>query len=88
MVRLKGFIIIPPEELELIEKELAIHADLSRKEPGCITFQATKSETNPQQYNIYEEFIDQPAFDFHQDRVKNSRWGAVSKSVKRYYEMS
>lgn len=86
-VTLKGFIVVPDEEIELVEQELEAHTDLTRKEAGCMTFKVTRSENTHNRFDVYEEFVDRAAFDAHQRRVKASYWGTVTINVERHYEI-
>lgn len=86
-VILQGFIIVPDSDLELVSCELVTHKDLTLKELGCLTFSVTPDESNRNKFNVYEEFVDQTAFDNHQARVKSSQWGKVTKNVQRHYEI-
>lgn len=85
-VILKGYILVPEPELELVKSELDNHVRLTDEEPGCITFRVTENGGNPLRYDVYEEFIDEAAFKAHQKRVKESHWGKVTRNVERYYE--
>lgn len=87
-VILKGFIIVSKEDLSALKEELDNHKDLTRKEPGCLVFEVTQDLSNPNRFNVYEEFLDEVAFEYHQQRVKNSKWGKISANVDRYYEIS
>lgn len=42
--------------------------------PGCLTFTVTPDEINPHKFSVYEELVNQVAFDNHQARVKLSKW--------------
>lgn len=86
-VILKGFILVPQSELELVKKELIIHKNLTLKEEGCITFSVTENIQNPLRFEVYEEFVDKVAFEEHQKRVKASKWGKVTANVTRHYEI-
>jgi len=86
-VILKGFIVVPEAELSLIIQELAVHRYLPQKEVGCLVFEVTQSAENPSHFDVYEEFIDNAAFNKHQERVKNSRWGEVTGNVERQYSV-
>ncbi|NNN85815.1 antibiotic biosynthesis monooxygenase [Vibrio sp. A8-1] len=86
-VTLKGFILVPESELEVVKIELENHKRLTLEEPGCITFKVTENSENPSRFDVYEEFIDKPAFEYHQDRVKTSHWGKVTVNVERHYEI-
>ncbi len=84
-VTLTGYIIIPDAELETVQAALAIHIDLTREEEGCLVFEVTQDSVDSHKFNVYEEFVDQQSFDAHQDRVRSSKWGAVSKNLTRHY---
>lgn len=86
-VILKGFILVDGENLAAVSAELENHRILTRKESGCLSFDVTQSKSNPNRFDVYEEFIDMTAFEAHQYRVKNSYWGDVSANVERHYEM-
>ncbi|MGB7401167.1 MAG: antibiotic biosynthesis monooxygenase [Arcobacter sp.] len=86
-VILKGFILVPQSELELVKKELITHKNLTLKEEGCITFSVTENIQNPLRFEVYEEFVDKVAFEEHQKRIKASKWGKVTANVTRHYEI-
>ena len=87
-VILQGFILVPAADLENVKAELPIHKRLTLQETGCLTFEVTPDEQNPYRFDVYEEFVNQEAFDYHQARVKASKWGEVTKNVERFYEVS
>lgn len=87
-VILQGYILVPNVDLEVVKKELVTHTKLTMEEAGCLTFNVTPDKNNPNKFNVYEEFIDQTAFDNHQSRVKSSNWGKVAKQVERHYKIS
>lgn len=84
---LKGFILVPSKDLPAIQSEIVNHKNLTLKESGCLVFEVTQAKENPCRFDVYEEFIDNAAFDMHQERVKSSLWGKVSKNVERHYEI-
>ncbi|MPW31224.1 antibiotic biosynthesis monooxygenase [Agarivorans sp. B2Z047] len=86
-VTLKGFIIVPESELEIVKSELVNHKRLSLEEHGCIRFDVTESLENPLRFDVYEEFRDKSTFEHHQARVKASHWGKVTVNVERHYQM-
>ena len=71
-----------------MQNELIEHEKLTQQESGCITFKVTQDLGNINRFNVYEEFIDQKAFERHQLRVKNSKWGKVTTNVQRHYQIS
>jgi len=86
-VTLKGFILVPESELELVKNELVNHKRLTREETGCITFSVIQNSENALRFDVYEEFTDKVAFEQHQKRVKASHWGKVTVNVERHYEI-
>ncbi|TDR12439.1 putative quinol monooxygenase [Marinomonas communis] len=86
-VTLKGFILVPESELELVQAELVNHTRFTLEEAGCITFSVTQNPDNPLRFDVYEEFADKESFELHQKRVKASHWGKVTVNVERHYEI-
>ena len=79
---------VPDEDLSAVIKALELHKSKTLEEPGCNHFQVTQCSNNDNRFNVYEEFVDRAAFDFHQQRVKNSEWGKVSCNVQRFYQLT
>jgi len=88
IVTLEGFIVVPYQDLALVEKELPNHIRLTRQEPGCIKFEISKDSQMMNRFHVYEEFKDQKSFELHQHRVQRSRWGHVSVNVVRHYQVN
>ncbi len=86
-VTLKGFILVPESELELVKNELVNHKRLTLEETGCITFSVIQNSENALRFDVYEEFTDKVAFEQHQKRVKASHWGKVTVNVERHNEI-
>ncbi len=87
-ITLSGHIEVPSEDLNEVLAELPNHIALTHQEAGCITFSVTRDSSNPQRFDVYEEFTDKVAFEKHQTRVKASHWGKVTKNVERFYTIS
>ena len=85
-VILQGYIIVPQEEIELIKQALITHKNLTYQEEGCLVFNVEQCPHNLCRFNVYEEFVNKEAFEFHQLRVKHSDWGKASRNVERHYE--
>ena len=85
---LQGHIIVPADDLVIVQSELVIHSQLTTLEPGCLTFNVTQDCDDKHKFHVYEEFIDDAAFQRHQTRVNDSNWGKVSVNVQRYYQIS
>jgi quinol monooxygenase YgiN len=86
-VTLKGYILVPEKDLQEVRRELINHRRLTLDEPGCMSFIVTENAENPLRFDVFEEFFDRQAFDFHQARVRASRWGQVTVDVTRHYEI-
>ena len=86
-VTLEGYIEVPDADLDLVQSELPLHIDLTRKEPGCLTFSVERDQRDGNRFNVYEVFTSQEAFEHHQARVKGSRWAVVTKNVQRHYSI-
>ena len=84
---LEGYILVPDDELKLVQNELPNHILLTRQEQGCIVFDVNQSSENINEFSVYEEFTSQAAFDSHQARVKSSRWGRLTSNVERHYQI-
>lgn len=87
-VILRGYILVLPAERDQIKAALATHIQLTQAEPGCLVFSVVESAINECRFDVYEEFIDDAAFEFHQQRVQQSAWGALSKNVERCYQIT
>ena len=85
---LKGYIVVAEEDLAAVEAALPEHSALTRQEPGCLKFEVKQDPDNQSVFNIYEEFVDNAAFQAHKQRMKNTRWVAVAANVERHYEIS
>lgn len=87
-VILEVYIIVPDDDLTTISNELLNHVKLSREEAGCLAFDVVQDTTISNRFNVYEQFNNRAAFEFHQKRVKNSYWGMVTQNVSRHYQIT
>lgn len=87
-VILKGYVIVPAEDLDAVRKELPVHIEKTRKEEGCLIFEVSQDPVRKNRFNVHEEFIDRDAFSVHQDRVRNSNWGRISANIERHYHVN
>lgn len=84
---LKGYIIVPNEDLITVKTALLTHIKLTQCEPGNLVFKVDQDKSNLNKFHVYEAFINQAAFEFHQKRIKQSDWGNVTKNVDRHYQV-
>lgn len=87
-VVLQGHILVPDSDLGVVKATLPGHIQLTQQEAGCLVFNVTQDHKNPNRFNVYEEFADRDAFEKHQQRVRESRWGRITTNVSRHYEIS
>ena len=87
-VILKGFIIVPPNDLAAVKDELDNHIQLTRSETGCLIFKVNQDPLNPCRFDVYEDFVDEAAFQAHQARVKSFFWGEITINVERFYTVT
>jgi autoinducer 2-degrading protein len=85
---LKGYILVPDADMDIVQNELIIHIELTRQESGCLVFEVLQDDSNANKFTVYEEFVSHKAFDNHQQRVKNSNWAKVTKRVERHYQIT
>ena len=84
-VRLTGELICKDEtEAAVIIEHLPVHLQLTRAEPGCLSFDVTATD-DPLVWAVAELFTDRVAFEAHQDRIAQSEWGRVTSGIERRY---
>lgn len=87
-VILEGRIIVPVSQMDAVKVELGLHIKLTKEETGCLVFRVNQREDNPLIFDVYEEFVDREAFEFHQSRVQKSEWAIATRDVKREYQVT
>ncbi len=87
-MRLRGYLEVPDQDLEIVKQHLPEHIKLTLAEAGCISFKVYPDPENQNRYQVEEVFANQQAFETHQDRVKSSAWGEATKHLKRHYKIS
>ncbi len=87
-VFLNGYLDVPADRLDAVRAALPEHIDLTRAEPGCMSFDVTESDDHPGRFMVAEIFENQAAFDAHQTRTRNSGWFAVTKGIPRDYSVT
>lgn len=85
---LQGHILVPESDLLTVQEALTIHIKLTQQEVGCLTFDVRQDQNNRNKFNIYEEFENRKAFEYHQLRVKASAWAGLTKNVTRHYQIT
>jgi len=85
---LDGFIVVQEADLAVVQEELLTHTVLTRSEPGCIVFKVDQCLVDRCKFYVYEEFASEESFQRHQERTQTSRWGMVTKDVRRYYNIN
>lgn len=87
-ITVTGHIVVSSEDLAAVLRELPVHIDRTRREPGCLVFEVAQDRDDPRIFTVYEEFVDRSSFEFHQERVWGSTWAQVSAKVERHYNLT
>lgn len=87
-IRLTGQLICASEaQAAVVREHLPAHVDLTRAEPGCVSFAVTPAQ-EPLVWDVAELFADRAAFDAHQARVAASEWGRATAGIERRYSVT
>ena len=87
-VFLTGLLICQSDgEAAIVAEFLPRHLELTRAEPGCISFEVSPSG-DPLVWDVAECFQNADSFELHQARVKTSEWGRATAGIKRSYAVS
>lgn len=85
MVTLSGQLVCSShDEVELVQRLLPEHVELTRAEPGCLRFDVVRTD-DPMVWQVDELFVDQSSFSDHQRRVADSTWGRATGGIERRY---
>ena len=87
-VYLKGHIDVPEDRLELVSKALPDHIALTLKEPGCLSFEVIPCSLIENRFLVSECFVNQAAFDAHQERTTASPWFQITEGIPRDYRIT
>jgi autoinducer 2-degrading protein len=69
---LKGHIVVPFADLAAVKNEFTARMALTKKENGCLVFEASQDVESPSRFTFYEEFTNRESFSKHQDRPGTS----------------
>lgn len=84
--RLEGTITVPEDRIIAVKHALSEHIELTRAEEGCLFFNVEPSADIRGVFTVSEAFVDQAAFEFHQERAAKSAWANVSSDIPRDYK--
>ena len=84
--RLEGHIDVPASRIVEVREALKEHIRLTREEQGCIFFNVDPCPDVEGRFLVSEAFVDEAAFNSHQERAGNSTWAEASKGVPRDYK--
>ena len=74
-------------ELAVVQQHLPRHVELTRAEPGCVSFEVHQTG-DALVWQVDETFVDDAAFAAHQERVSASEWGRVTAAIERRYAVT
>ncbi len=85
-VRVHGQLICrSADEAEIVLQHLPLHVSLTRAEPGWVKSFEVRQTADPLVWQVEEQFVDEAAFDAHQERVAMSEWGRATSGIERRY---
>jgi len=84
--RLEGYIDVPMDRIDAVTQALKEHIRLTREEPGCIFFSVGACPDIEGRFLVSEAFVDEAAFNYHQERAGKSEWAVASADVSRDYK--
>lgn len=88
LVTLSGSLVCAnTEEAATVARHLPRHVELTRAEPGCLSFEVRPTD-DPLVWSVAEQFTDQAAFDAHQTRVRQSEWARATAGIRRDYAVA
>jgi len=87
-IKLVGVLMVPDEDMALVDQVLPAHIRLTRDEPGCLNFEVWQDPNSLNEYQVREHFVDRMAFLLHQKRTQASTWGRVTAHLQRRYTIS
>ncbi|WP_323013852.1 putative quinol monooxygenase [Devosia sp.] len=84
-VYLEGYLEVPQGRIKAVSAALPLHIALTRREPGCLAFEVTRSPDEPTHFLVSEIFASEEAFAAHQQRAGTSDWARVTAGMARHY---
>lgn len=84
--RLEGHIDVPADRIAQVSEALKDHIRLTREEEGCIFFNVDACAEVEGRFLVSEAFVDEAAFNAHQERAGASPWAEASAGVPRDYK--
>lgn len=87
-VSLRGYIVVPVDEVAAVKAALDTHIALTRAEPGNLAFEVFQRADDECVFDVYEAFVDEEAFEAHQARAGASVWASVTANVERHYTVT
>ena len=83
---LEGHIDVPKSRVEEVSEALTAHIKLTRAEHGCIFFNVDPCPNMGGRFLVSEAFVDEAAFNAHQQRAATSPWAQASAGIPREYK--
>ncbi len=74
------------EEAGIVRALLPDHIRLSRREPGCLSFDVTATD-DPLVWRLHETFTDRAALEAHQARTRASAWFRATAHLARDFRL-
>ena len=70
---------IKADHIDAFVRQVAIHAQNSNAEPGCLRYEVLRATTDPLTICLYEVFLDEAAFEAHLAAPYYADWMQMSR---------
>ena len=87
-IQLQGYMDVTSDRIAEVSKAVVDHINLTRAEPGCISFEVTPCPEVEGRFLVAEVFENRAAFDHHQARTGQSIWAEITAGLPRHYEIT
>ena len=87
-ISLSGTMSCGADDISVVLAALPDHIRLSRAETGCLSFDISQDAANPGVFHVSESFVDQAAYEAHQDRTRASAWWQATQAFPRNFTVS
>lgn len=87
MIHLFGHIDVPADRLTQVRQALDLHIQLTRAEPGNLTFEVNEDPDQTGRFHVDETYVDHAALKAHQARLAQTDWALITQGIERHYQM-
>ncbi|RAY16347.1 hypothetical protein DPM19_05565 [Actinomadura craniellae] len=82
MIVVSGFMEVAPDCADRFAERTRELVDATRREPGCVEYRFARSIEKAERFEVFEEFVDQAAFDEHARADHYRSWNRALKEFQ------